>query len=145
MWSRFLSNLSVLIVGSVLASARFVFGGETTRWLGFAAGVGVTLIVGVAFLVRGRGAIQRALDGCAIAIAGWTVVSTLTFPIPVVGWLSLGEGGAFIALTLAGLVAHEALMERPFRMEPGRTRRPDTPDGDGAAPPAGMPTPSWTG
>jgi hypothetical protein len=33
-----------------------------------------------------------------------------------VGWLALGEGGALAILAIIGLVAHEAVMERPFRV-----------------------------
>ena len=45
-------------------------------------------------------------------MAGWTVVSTLTFAAPVVGCLALGAGGAMAALAAVGLVAHETLMQR---------------------------------
>lgn len=76
----------------------------------FASNLSV-LIIG-AFLAYGRGPAQRLVDVAMALMAGWTAVSALTFSAPVVGWLSVGEGGALASLALIGLVAHEVVMER---------------------------------
>jgi hypothetical protein len=114
--ARFASNLLVLVIGAFLAPARFIFEAGTVRWIAFGAGAAVTVVIAAAFLVRGRGPVQRALDVVLALVAIWTAVSALTLSPTVVGWLALGEGGALPVLALAGLVAHEVLMERPFRV-----------------------------
>lgn len=112
MTARFASNLAILIIGAFLAAARFAFDSETARWIAFGAGAGVVVIVAAAFLTYGRGPLQRAIDVVTALVAGWTVVSALTFPAPVIGWMAVGEGGALAALAAAGLIAHEAVMQR---------------------------------
>jgi hypothetical protein len=110
--ARFASNLATLVIGAFLAAARFAFAAQTVRWISLGAGAGVVVIVAAAFLAYGRGPMQRTIDVITAVIAGWTVVSALTFAVPVVVWLSLGEGGAMAALAAVGLVAHETVMQR---------------------------------
>lgn len=107
-----MSNMIMLLVGGFLAAARFAFDPETARWIAFGAGAGAVIIVAGAFLSYGRGPTQRAVDIATALTAGWAAVSALTFTPPVVGWLSVGEGGAVAALAAVGLAAHEALMQR---------------------------------
>jgi hypothetical protein len=114
--ARFASNLAVLVLGVVLAPARFAFAAGTVGWLTFGVGAAMSAVVAAAFLVRGRGPVQRALDLLIAVTGSWTAVSALVFPAPVVGWLALAEGGALGMLAVIGLVAHEVAMERPFRL-----------------------------
>jgi hypothetical protein len=123
--ARFASNLLVLVLGAVLAPARFIFGPETVRWITFGVGAAVIVVIAAAFLVRGRGPVQRALDVVMVLTAAWTAASALVLSPHTVGWLALGEGGALAVLALIGLVAHEVLMERPFRV----VERQVAPDG----------------
>lgn len=116
MTARFVSNLLVLVIGAVLAPARFMFDPHAVRWITFGAGAAVTVIIAAAFLVRGRGPMQRTLDVAVALIGIWTAVSALVLGPATVGWLALGEGGALAVLAVIGLVAHEVLMERPFRV-----------------------------
>ena len=116
MTARFTSNLLVLVIAAVLAPARFIFDPRAVRWITFGAGAAVTVIIAAAFLVRGRGPAQRTLDVVMALIGSWTAVSALVFGAATVGWLALGEGGALAVLAVIGLVAHEVLMERPFRV-----------------------------
>jgi hypothetical protein len=119
--SRFASNLTILTVGAFLAAVGFIFTEHTARWLAFSVGAAATVIVAAAFLVRGRGPVQRALDLLTWLTGVWTVVSALTFNAPTVRWLSLGEGGALALGAAIGLIAHEVAMERPFRAIPARS------------------------
>jgi hypothetical protein len=123
--ARFASNLLVLILGAALAPARFIFGPGSVHWITFGAGAAVTMVVAAAFLVRGRGPVQRGLDVVMALIGAWSAVSGLVFGAAVVGWLALGEGGALALLAIVGLVAHEVLMERPLRV----VERQAAPDG----------------
>jgi hypothetical protein len=110
--ARFASNLSILIVGAFLAAARFVFGPATVRWIAFGIGAAAVVVIATAFLSYGRGPVQRSIDVLSAVTAGWATVSALTFALPVIGWLSVGEGGALVVLATAGLIAHEAVMQR---------------------------------
>jgi hypothetical protein len=123
--ARFTSNLLVLVLGAILAPSRFIFGAHTVRWITFGVGAAVTIAIAAGFLVRGRGPVQRGLDVLMALTGSWTAVSALVFPASVVGWLALGEGGALAVLAVIGLVAHELLMERPFRV----AERHAAPDG----------------
>lgn len=113
--SRFVSNLTVLILGAVLAMARFPFGDEAARWLAFSAGASVSVVIAAAFLVRGRGPAQRVLDVIGWLLGSWCAVSALTFRAPTVGWLALGDGIGLAVLGTIGLIAHEVVMERACR------------------------------
>lgn len=125
MAARFTSNLVVLVLGAFLAPARFIFGADTMRWIALGVGAAATIVIAAAFLVRGRGPVQRGLDVLMALTGNWTAVSALVFPASLVGWLALGEGGALAVLAVIGLVAHEVLMERPFRV----VERHAAPDG----------------
>jgi hypothetical protein len=109
--ARFTSNLTILIIGAFLAAARSAFGAGTVRWIAFGAGAGVVVIVAAAFLAYGRGPVQRVIDVITALTAGWAVVSALTFAPSVIGWLSVGEGGALASLAAVGLIAHEIVMQ----------------------------------
>lgn len=112
MTARFASNLLILVVGAFLAAVRFVFDAAAVRWIAFGAGAGALIIVAAAFLAYGRGPLQRSVDVVMALIGAWAAVSALTFAAPVIGWLSVGEGGALASLAAVGLIAHEAVMER---------------------------------
>jgi hypothetical protein len=112
MRARFASNLTMLVVGAFLAAARFAFGPETVRWIAVGVGAGAVVVIAAAFLAYGRGPVQRIIDVAMALTAGWALVSALTFAAPVIGWLSVGEGGALASLAAVGLIAHEAVMEQ---------------------------------
>lgn len=116
MTARFASNLLVLILGAVLAPAHFIFSAEAVRWITFGTGAAATIVVAAAFLVRGRGPAQRALDVLMALTGAWTAASALVFGASTIGWLALGEGGALAMLGVFGLVVHEVVMERPLRV-----------------------------
>lgn len=148
MRSRFVSNLLVLVVGALLMADRFLFGPGTAHWLGFGAGCFIVCVVGVAFLVRGRGSLQRILDLIMALAGGWMVLAALAYDPGSAGWIALGAGGTAALAALAGLVAHEALMERavtePARAEPVAPQHPAHAAGDGdGQQPAAMALASW--
>ncbi len=126
--SRFASNLFVLVAGGLLVLIRFAFDPVTTGWLALGLATACVIVIGLAFLVRGRGPAQRALDVPAALIGGWGVVSSRTFDAQTVGWLALAAGAALALLAAVGLCLHEARMERA--VAPAAL----TPEGNGAVP-----------
>jgi hypothetical protein len=109
---RFIINIALALAGGFLVAASQAFRAGLTGWLAFAVGLGVLVVLGAAQLDRSRGSIQRALDGAAGALAIWTIVASVVFTGTTLTWLSLGEGLGFVAVALAGLVAHELSTER---------------------------------
>ena len=89
----------------MVASQAFSF--STTAWLAFAIAIAVLVITAVAQLDRGRGLIQRTLDGVIGALAIWTIIASLAFNGAVVMWLSFAEALGFVALAFAGMTDHE--------------------------------------
>ncbi len=122
-----MSNLCVLIIAAFMAAARFAFSAAAVRWLAFGCACLIVITVAGAFLVWGRGPVQRGLDLCQAVTAGWTIVASLTFGAETVGWLAVGAGGVCGALAIAGLISHEIVMERGVRPRGGAPSR----DGEG--------------
>lgn len=116
MTSRFASNLLVLLAGAFLTTASLAMGADVVGWLGLAVGCLVALGTLTAFAARGRGVLQRVLDGIVVTVAAWNVVASRVF----VGqsslrWLMFSAGAALVVLAAEGLVAHEVVMEISLR------------------------------
>jgi len=109
---RFLTNLGLMLAGGFLVIATQVFSSDVTGWLALGIGLGILGAAGAAQLDRARGLVQRALDGIAGALAVWTVVASVVFTGATLTWITFGGALGFVALALAGLVAHERVTER---------------------------------
>jgi hypothetical protein len=109
---RFVTNLVLLLAGGFLAVATQAFSSGTTGWLALGVALGILAVTGVAQVDRARGRLQRALDGVAGALGVWTVVASVVFDGATLTWLTLAEALGFVAIAIAGLVAHEMVTER---------------------------------
>lgn len=115
MTSRFISNLVATVAGGLLTIVSLTFGPEALGWLALGLAATVLSTTLIAFVFRGRGAVQRTLDVTTAAVSGWTVLAACTFAGASLRWLSFAGGAALWTLGVIGLIVHETLMERPFR------------------------------
>jgi hypothetical protein len=109
--SRYLTNALLAIVGGFTVIASQVWLPATFMWLMFSAGV-LAVVLSSAVALRGRGLVQRGLDGLTAILGAWTIVASLVFTGSVVTWLGFGSGAAFVALAFVGLTLHELYTER---------------------------------
>jgi len=109
--SRYLTNALLAVVGGFTVIASQVWVPATFMWLMFSAGV-LAIIFSSAIGLKGRGLVQRGLDGLTAILGAWTVVASLVFTGSVVTWLGFGSGAALAALAFIGLTLHELSTER---------------------------------
>jgi hypothetical protein len=109
--SRYLTNIGLAVAGGFLVVASQAFVVSVFEWLMLGVGVIAVLAAGAAVL-RGRGRIQRGLDGIIGVLGAWTIVASLIFAGSTVTWLGFASGAALVALALAGLTLHELSTER---------------------------------
>lgn len=112
---RFLSNLWVLIVGVLILCASLAGMGPGLRWLGFAAGCGVAVVLLAAFPLRGRGPRQRGLDGVVMLLAVWTIVASRSFHGATARWLIFGSACALLVVGAVALFVAEIDQARIVR------------------------------
>jgi hypothetical protein len=109
--SRYLTNAALAVVGGFTVIASQVWLPATFMWLMFSAGV-LAVVLSAAIALKGRGTVQRGLDGLTAILGAWTIVASLVFSGSVVTWLGFGSGAAFVALAFIGLTLHELYSER---------------------------------
>ena len=109
--SRFLTNITLSTLGAFTVVASMVWAPSTFMWLMFGAGI-VAVALSGAVAIRGRGNVQRGLDGSIGILGVWTIVASLVFSGGVVTWLGFASGVAFVGLALIGLALHELYTER---------------------------------
>ena len=109
---RFGSNLVLAVIGGLVVTCSLTFSPAVTKWIALGAGCAAVIVTSVAFATRGRGTTQRIIDALVVPLGGWTIVASVTFVGGSLRWLSFSEGAALWALAVAGLIAHEVLMQR---------------------------------
>jgi hypothetical protein len=109
--SRFLTNVTLSVLGGFIVVASMVWSPTTFQWLMLGGGVGAVLL-SASLVIGRRGVAQRSLDGIIGALGAWTIVASLAFAGSTVTWLGFASGVAFVALALAGLTLHELFTER---------------------------------
>jgi hypothetical protein len=77
----------------------------------FGVSLGVLAGLAVVRLDGARGSIQRGLDAVTGALAVWSVVASVVYDGTLLTWLSFREASGFVALGVAGLIAHELKTE----------------------------------
>ena len=112
MSERFISNVALAIAGAVVVVASQAFSSTLTGWLTFGVSLGVLALLAVVQRDRARGRLQRMLDVATGALALWSAVASVVYTGTTLTWLSFGEAIGFVALGVAGLVAHELSTER---------------------------------
>jgi hypothetical protein len=105
--TRYLTGVCIALLGGFVVVASQAFSFPTTAWLAFGIAIAILVISVVAQLDRGRGLIQRTLDGVISVLAIWTIIASLVFNGATVMWLSFAEGLGFVLLAFAGMTGHE--------------------------------------
>jgi hypothetical protein len=112
MSTRYLSNITLALLGGFLIVTSQAFAPATFIWLMFGAGVATLVLTAPAVAIPARGATQRGLDYLFSLFGAWTIIASLVFAGATVTWLGFASGGALLVLALAGLTAHELSTER---------------------------------
>jgi hypothetical protein len=122
--SRFVAALAVAITGAVLGVGAFTLSPSSERWLALGVGAAVLVTLAAAFAVRGRGRVQRILDGPLALVCAWTIVCARVIESSGAGssahavkWFNLAAGAAIASFGLVGLLVHERGMERGLLSE----------------------------
>jgi membrane protein implicated in regulation of membrane protease activity len=115
MSSRFISNVSIQLTGTLLVVFAFAFRGQILEWFGLGAGCAAVVVTLAAFAVRDRGAFKRFLDAGLALIGGWMIVAACVFSGAALRWLSFAEGAALAALCTIALCAYEIAVRRRLR------------------------------
>jgi hypothetical protein len=109
--SRYLTNAGLALIGGFTVVASQVWLPATFMWLMFSAGI-LAVLLSTAIALKGRGNVQRGIDGVVAGLGAWTIVASLVFSGSVVTWLGFAAGAAFVGLALVGLTLHELSTER---------------------------------
>ena len=104
---RYLSNAAIALFGGFVAVASQAFAPAVAAWLAFAIAIAILVVAGVSQLQRGRGVVQRILDGVTGLLAVGAIIASLVFVGPAVMWLSFAAGLGFVLLAFIGLTLHE--------------------------------------
>jgi hypothetical protein len=113
--ARFVSNIVLVTLGAVLAPISLTLAPGVVGWVTLGVGSAAVLVTAAVFPVRGRGATQRYLDAASALLGALTVLAACAFAGDTLRWLSFAAAALLCALGLAGLIAHEAIMERAVR------------------------------
>ena len=113
--------LANLLVGGFLCTSVYGFDPETSTDVGFALSIGVS-VLGLAMGYIGflssktNERIGLGVLGYATAtLAAWTVIATQVFEPDTAQWIVFGSGCGHVALSVAGIITHEATARRPVR------------------------------
>lgn len=112
MTTRYLTNVLLAVIGTVLLVTSQAFAWDPFAWIMLGGGIAAAAIALPAMAIRSRGIAQYSLDAAAVVVAAWTIVASLVFVGATVTWLGFASGAAFAALALAGLTLHELKTER---------------------------------
>ncbi|MGH2864266.1 MAG: hypothetical protein ACRDJX_03340 [Solirubrobacteraceae bacterium] len=112
MSTRYLTNVTLVVVGGFLLVTSQAFGVATFSWLMLASGIAMLVIAAPGVAIPARGALQRSLDYLFSLLGVWTIVASTVFGGLAVTWLGFASGAALALLAVAGLTAHELSTER---------------------------------
>jgi hypothetical protein len=112
MSQRFISNVALGIAGAVVVVSTQAFTPHTTGWVTFGVSLGALALLALLQRDRAGARSQRMLDIEVGLLAVWSAVASVVYTGTTLRWLSFGEGAAFVALAVAGLIVHELRTER---------------------------------
>jgi hypothetical protein len=112
MSTRYLTNMGLALLGGFLVVVSQAFAVATFSWLMLGVGIATLVITGPAVAIRSRGQVQRILDYVFALLGAWTIIASQVFGGEAVTWLGFASGIAMVALSVAGLSAHELSTER---------------------------------
>jgi O-antigen/teichoic acid export membrane protein len=105
--SRYLTNLTIALLGGLVVVASTTFTAPATAWLAFGVAIAVLTISILAQLDTHRGLGQRALDGVLAAISVILIVFSIIFGGAAVTWLAFSLSLGFVAGAVVGMTWYE--------------------------------------
>jgi hypothetical protein len=112
MSTRYLTNIALALLGGFLIVTSQAFAVATFSWVMLGVGIAMLVITAPAMAIRSRGPAQRGLDYVFSLLGTWTIIASQVFTGATVTWLGFASGVALVALSVAGLSAHELSTER---------------------------------
>jgi len=107
MSTRYVTNITLALIAGFLVVASQAFTASAYAWLSFAGGAAICAVALCGLALRGRGRVQRSIDGTTVVLGAWIVVSSLVFATGSVIWLGFSAAAAVLALAITGLTANE--------------------------------------
>lgn len=107
MSSRFVTNALLALLGGFVVVASRSFAPSVVGWIGFAFGIGVVLTTLLGQLDRGRGIVQRVVDGSMVALGGLAMAFGLGASGTAQLWTIFAFALGWVGLSFAGLAVHE--------------------------------------
>jgi hypothetical protein len=110
--------LANLIAGGFMVTSAYAFEPSTTSDVGFAVSIAVGLLgtaMGYIGFMSSKKDVRIGLGvigWSTAALASWTVIATRVFDDETARWLVFGSGLGHIALSVAGIITHEATAPR---------------------------------
>ena len=120
-----------LLAGAFLVTASYGFDPDVTVHLGFGVSIAVVLVgLAMAYLGYAGGQRQEEKLGLGLlglltaALAAWTIIATAgTFDDETARWLVFASGLGHVALAVAGILTHEAIVGAPAPRRRAPARR----------------------
>lgn len=112
MSTRYLTNLSLALLGGFLVVTSQAFAIGTFSWVMLGVGIAALVLTLPAIAFPSRGSVQRGLDYLCSLLGAWTIIASQVFAGATVTWLGFASGIALVALGVLGLSAHELSSER---------------------------------
>jgi len=107
MSGRFVTNVLIALLGGFVVVATRSFGASGVGWIGFAFGAAVVIIALLAQLDRGRGVLERCVDGSLAALGGLAMAFGLAASGSAAIWTIFAFALGWVGLSTAGLALHE--------------------------------------
>jgi hypothetical protein len=110
-----------LLVGGFLCTSVYGFDPQTSTDVGFALSIAVAILglamgyIGFQSSKTGERIGLGVLGYATATLAIWTVIATRVFEPETAQWMVFGSGCGHIALSVAGIITHEATATRPVR------------------------------
>jgi hypothetical protein len=108
-----------LLAGGFLATSTYGFDASTTADIGLAVSIVVLMVgatMGYVGYMRSKDEIIRLslglLGWMTAGLASWTIIATQAFEPTTSRWLVFASGLGHISLSVAGIITHEATLQR---------------------------------
>jgi hypothetical protein len=126
---RYLSNITLALIGGFVVVASQAFSNSVFASLALAGGAAVVALLAIATAAGQRGFVQRGMDVVSGVLGVGLIVLSLIVANSTFVWIGLGAALAMVALAVTGLTLHELKTERvvhaiELREQPARDREP---------------------
>jgi hypothetical protein len=126
---RYLSNITLALIGGFVVVASQAFSASVFASLALAGGAAAVALLAIATAAGQRGIVQRGMDVVSGVLGVGLIVLSLVVANSTFVWIGLGAALAMVALAVTGLTLHELKTERvvhsiELREQPAHDREP---------------------